>query len=247
MKLDPPISTEDAAINSRHLEDYFSRSRVRLSPDDFGPSGGGEAEITRLSEWSQGLHPPMLWFEGPTLEVDEFENPLTSMAAKFIGMVAVHKLNVISYFCEVPRACRSADTPEAKGAIGLLYALLRQLVETLPPRLDTAVDLSESRFAKLDGSMNTWKEAIELFGDLLSAFSTIVFCTIDGLHWLDGKDTDAPLAQLVSTLRHDRLKVFFTTCGRSACLLDQLDREEIFSLDDLAILRDVRYDFDIIQ
>lgn len=234
-------------INSRHLEDYFRRSRVRLSPDDFDPSAGGETSITRLSEWSQGLHPPMLWFEGPALEVDDFENPLTGMAAKFIGMVAVHKLNVISYFCEVPSVCQNADTPEAKGAIGLLYALLRQLVETLPPRLETTVDLSESRFAKLDGSMNTWTEAIELFGDLLSVFSTIVFCVIDGLHWLDGKDTDAPLAQLVATLRHDRLRVFFTTCGRSACLLDQLERDEIFSLDDLAILRDVPYGFDTIQ
>lgn len=241
------IGTEDLIIISRHLEDYFCRARVRLSPDDFGPNGAGEAAITRLSEWSQGLHPPLLWFEGPTLEVDDFENPLTSMAAKFVDMVETHKLNVISYFCEVPRTRRSADTPEAEGAIGLLYALLRQLVETLPPRLETTIDLSESRFAKLDGSMNTWTEAIELFGDLLSVLGTIVFCVIDGLHWLDGRDTDAPLAQLVTTLRHDRLRVFFTTCGRSACLLDQLDRDEIFSLDDLAILRDVPYDFDIIQ
>lgn len=246
MKLDSPISTEDAVINSRHLEDYFSRSRVRLSPDNFGPSGEGEAEITRLSEWSQGLHPPMLWFEGPVLDVDDFENSLTSMAAKFVEMVETHQINVISYFCEVPRTRRSADTPEAEGAVGLLYALLRQLIETLPPRLDTTVDLSESRFAQLDGSMDTWTEATKLFGDLLTVLSTTVFCVIDGLHWLDGKDTDAPLAHLATTLRHDKLRVLLTTCGRSACLIDHLERDETFVVDDFAASRDAPYDFDII-
>lgn len=237
---------EDICVISRHLEDYFSRDRVRLLPYKFGLITG-EVAAGRLGEWSQGLSPPFLWFEGPMLEMDDYENPLTSTAAKFVAIVAAHQLSVISYFCEVPRARRSADTAEAEGAIGLLYALLRQLVETLPPRLETTVDLSESRFAKLDGSMNTWTEAIELFGDLLSVLSTIVFCVIDGLHWLDGKDTDAPLAQLVTTLRHDRLRVFFTTCGRSACLLDHLERDETFSLDDLPTRRGVPYDFDIIQ
>lgn len=101
------------------------------------------------------------------------------MAAKFVGMVAAHQLNVISYFCEIPRTIRGNHTPEEEGAISLLYALLRQLVETLPPRLETTVDLSDSRFAKLDGSMNTWTEAIELLRDLLSALSGIVFCVVD--------------------------------------------------------------------
>lgn len=244
INLDSHFGIEDVVINSRHLEDYFCRSRVRLSPDDFGPIAGGEEAVTRLSEWSQGLHPPMLWFEGPTLEADDFENPLTSIAAKFVSMVAAHQLEVISYFCEVPRASTDHNTPEAEGAISLLYALLRQLVEKLPPRLDTAVDLSEARFKKLDGSMNNWTEAIELLGDVLSVLRGVVFCVIDGLHWLDGEGTDAPLAQLLTALRHDRLRVFFTTCGRSACLLDYLERDEIFIMGDLTMLRDAPYDFD---
>lgn len=136
----------------------------------------------------------MLWFEGPALEVDDFENPLTSIAAKFVGMVEAHQLDVISYFCEVPRACGRHGIPEAESAISLLYSLLRQLVEKLPHRLDTAVNLSEARFENLDGSMNSWTEAIELLGDLLSVLRT--------------------------ALRHDRLRVFFTTCGRPACLLE---------------------------
>lgn len=175
--------------------------------------------------------------------MDDFENPLSSMAARFVGMVEAHELNVISYFCEIPRTSQRRDTPEAEGATSLLYALLRQLVEILPPRLDTTVDFSESRFAKLDGSLKTWSEAIELLGDLLSALKGIVFCVIDGLHWLDGEGTDAPLAQLLTALRHDRLRVFFTTCGRSGCLLEHLERDEILILDQLDTPRDSAYDF----
>lgn len=205
---------------------------------------GGEEAVRTLSEWSQGLRAPMLWFEGPASEVDDLENPLTSMAAKFVDMVAAHQLNVISYFCEIPRSTRGRDTPEAQGAISLLYALLRQLVEALPPRVETTVDLSESRFAELNGSLETWVEAIELFGDLLSVSSGLVFCVIDGLHWLDGAGTDEPLAQLLRALRNDRLRVFFTTCGRSGCLLEHLERDETLVVGDLSALRDVPYDFD---
>lgn len=241
---DGPIGAEDLVVNSRHLEDHFSRSRIRLDTNDSCPIGVEEAVITRLSDWSQGLYPPMLWFEGPMYGVDDFENPLTSMAARFVGMVAAQQIKVVSYFCEVPRASRGHDTPEAEGAISLLYALLRQLVETLPPRLDTSVDLSEKRFARLDGSMNTWTGAIKILEDLLRVLSGVVFCVIDGLQWLDDKGTDAPLAQLVTALRHDRLRVLLTTSGRSGCLLEHLERDEILVLDDLAILRDVPHDFD---
>lgn len=241
---DSQIGPEDPLINSCHLEDHFSRNRVRLSPDDFHPMRGGSEVTTRLSEWSQGLAPPMLWLEGLTLEMDDFENPLTSIAAKVVAMVTAHQLNTISYFCEVPRTSRGIDTPEAEGVINLLYALLRQMVEMLPPRLDTTVDLSRERFEMLDGSLSTWKEAIELFRDLVSVLSGVVFCVVDGLHWLDGEATDACLAQLLTTLRQHKLRVLFTTSGRSGCLLDHLERDEILIADDLAITRDTPYDLD---
>lgn len=241
--LDLPIDAEDPVISSRHLEDYFSRSRVRLSPDDFNLMEGGDEVITRLSEWSQGLCPPILWLEGPTLEVDDFENPLTSIAAKLVSTVAAHNLPAISYFCELPRTGEDRNTPEADGSISLLYALLRQFIETLPPRLETTIDFSEERFARLDGSLNTWTEAIELLGDLLSVLSGVVFCVIDGLHWLDDPGTDAPLAQLITALRHERLRVLFTTCGRSGCLLENLERDETLIVNGIAMLRDGPFHF----
>lgn len=170
-----------------------------------------------------------MWLEGPAIEVDDTENPLTSLAAKFIDLVVMNKLPVISYFCEIPQTVDSNVTREAKGTVSLLYALLRQVVELLLPRLETALDLSEERFLGLDGTLDTWPEALGVFRDLVMSLAPgTVYCVVDGLHWLDDKTTDLALAQLVECLRGGTLKVLFTTSGRSGCLLECLEPGETF-------------------
>lgn len=89
-------------------------------------------------------------------------------------------------------------------------------------------------FLELDGTLETWSQAIALFRDVLRTLSGIVFCVIDGLHWLDARSTDIPLAQLVHVLRKDGLRVVFTTSGRSGCLLDEAQREETHSMQDMS-------------
>ncbi|ROW06828.1 hypothetical protein VMCG_04097 [Cytospora schulzeri] len=226
-------SAEDIALNSRHLEDFFSGERTRLATDSFSPTATRSDMILRLSEWAQGLNGPILWLDGPAIEVDDTENPLTSLAAKFIDLVGANNLRVISYFCEIPRTANVHVTREMKGTVSLLYALLRQMVELLLPRLETSVDLSEERFLSLDGSLDTWSEALAMFRDLMSLAPGTVYCVIDGFHWLDDKTTDSALAQLVECLRDGRLKVLFTTSGRSGCLLERLEPEEIFVVSEI--------------
>lgn len=223
-----PYTAEDIALNSRHLEDFFSRGRIRLAAESFSPTAMVSDVVLRLSEWAQGLHDPILWIDGPAVEVDDTENPLTSLAAKFIDLVGANRLPVISYFCEIPRTADNNVTRELKGTVSLLYALLRQMVEQLLPRLETSLDLSEERFLSLDGSLDTWAEALEMFRDLVSLVPGTVYCVIDGFHWLDDKTTDLALAQLVECFRGGRLKVLFTTSGRSGCLLESLETGETF-------------------
>lgn len=219
-------TAEDVVLNSRHPEDFFSRERVRLATDSFSLMPVSPDVILRLSEWAQDQHDPILWLEGPAIEADETENPLTSLAAKFIDLVETNELPVMSYFCEIPRTVDSNITREVKGTVSLLYALLRQMVELLLPRLETSLDLSEERFLTLDGTLDTWSEAQDMFRDLMSLAPGTVYCVVDGLHWLDDKTTDVTLAQLVDCLRGGRMKVLFTTSGRSGCLLDGLESEK---------------------
>lgn len=198
----------------------------------FGATPLGHDAVARLEEWSQGLGPARLWLEGPVLACDDVENPVTGAAAKFIRLAEIHRLTVVSYFCEVPRSRSGSgqSDPEMTGAIGLLYALLRQMVEVLSPRLDTTIDLSEDRFTALDGTPDTWAQATALLRDVVSVVSGTVFCVIDGLHWLDSTSTDVPLAELLHVLRKDNLRVLVTTSGRCGCLLEEFEREETCSL-----------------
>lgn len=158
--------------------------------------------------------------------MDNIENPLTNLAAKFIDLAEMNSLPVISYFCEIQRVVPENATRESKGAISLLYALIRQMVELLLPRFETTVDLSEERFLSLDGSLDGWTEALRMLRDLMKLKPGIVYCVIEGFHWLDDKTTDLPLAELVKCLRGGELKVLFTTSGRSGCLLEHLDGAE---------------------
>lgn len=196
--------------------------------------------MERLQEWSQGLCTPMLWLEGPTVDLDDFENPLTGAAAKFVQLAEVNHFTVVSYFCKLRRQSPGQGEPEEQAAISLLYAILRQMIEALPPRLETMLDFSEQRFLDLDGTLGTWSQAIALLRDTLSMVSGIVFCVIDGLHWLDSRSTDRPLAQLLQVLRKDSMRVLFTTSGRSGCLLGDLSRSDIHTLQDMSPHRAAR-------
>lgn len=229
--------SEQIAINSRYLEDFFSRDRVRLPFVDFSHVAIDAECISRLAEWSQGAAAPIFWLNGLTLEGDDLENPITMLAARFIEMVVGAHLSVISYFCSILTVAQDgsrSSTPEEQGSVALLYALIRQMIELLLPRFDTSVNMSEERLSQLDGTMRSWKEALALFKDLVCLVGEsreTVFCVIDGLHWLDDKSTSESLALLVETLRYNsKLRVLFTTSGRSSCLLDDIDRDEMFSV-----------------
>lgn len=189
--------------------------------------------MSRLSEWSQGTASPMLWLDGPFVEGPDSSNPLTLLAGKVIEVTDENRLNVISYFCDIRRTDGAAPR-EVQALVALLYALIRQLIELLPPRFDLDVDLSEERFLRLKGDIGSWEEALQLFRDLLELVpGSAVFCVIDGLHVLDYRSIQRPLTLLLGQLRHsnNRLRVLFTTSGRSYCLGKEMRAHEIVAID----------------
>lgn len=169
------------------------------------------------------------------MEAEDLENPLAMLAAKFVELAATSRLPVLSYFCEIPRAKPDgiSRTREERGAVSLVYALLRQLVELLLPRFHSSIDLSEERFLRLDGTLDSWEEAMLLLRDLVGLLiQNTVFCVIDGMHWLDDKSTDNPLRVLVESLRaSNKVRLLFTTSGRSACLRGALRDVEVLVMD----------------
>ena len=221
-------TTEDVDWNSKNLESFFHRDRVRIESDLSGPVSLDPETITCLSEWIKSSGFSFLWLDGSEYITEHDGNLLTLMASHFIEAIENLQLQVISYFCELRRGeiIRTGNTWESQAMISFGYALLRQLTELLSPRFRTNIDLSEARFARLEGSVASWPEFLSLLDDVLSILPSTVFCVVDGLSWLDDRSTNDHLKKLLRVLRKKNLKVLFTTTGRSSCLLEELDLDE---------------------
>ncbi|KAI8627667.1 hypothetical protein F5Y19DRAFT_440740 [Xylariaceae sp. FL1651] len=222
-------TSEEVLLNSRDLEDYFHRDRVRLRGDPLRPNSVTPDAFRRLSEWMKNQSSRFLWLEGPPTHADDFENPLTVLANCVIELAEQAHVPVISYCCELRRGERLRAgnvSREAQASVSLVFALIRQMIELLSPKFETVTDLSEARFRLLDGSILNWRGMIQVARDVLQLMPDTLLCIIDGFHWLDDRGTTGYLEELVQAMRGTKLRVLFTTTGRSGCLLKQLQVHE---------------------
>jgi hypothetical protein len=245
-------SQDDIALWSSHLEDYFDRDRIRLESLSRYPTKGKREDdstyplqrvvssqviIDRLANWTRpgrqagtANSSRTLWFRGPSISVDGFDNPQTTLSYGIVELASRVRVPLLSHFCELPRKHRlRAGVPnlETQALISLTYSLIRQVVEQLLPQFETAISLSPERFRQLDGTLASLGEAVVLLGEMLPLMGDVVLCIIDGLHWLDDRTTDSMLQRLINIfVEHDNIRVLFTTSGRSGCLLDALTQED---------------------
>ncbi|KAK5625865.1 hypothetical protein RRF57_001581 [Xylaria bambusicola] len=225
---------EDILLSSKHLEDFFNRDRLRLEEDRAGPIGVSPSVVRRLSEWMKNPTSYLLWLEGPRIFGDDINNPFDVLANRVIQLAEHNYVPTISYRCELRRGEQlrpGNDSREAQASISLICALIRQMVELLLPKFQAVVDLSEARFRVSDGCILSWSETVGLFRDLLPLMPDTLFCIIDGLHWLDDESTTRCLEELVRTMRGSKMRVLFTTTGRSTCLRQQLLKDEQYCVE----------------
>lgn len=224
---------DDIEIRSASLEDHFCRDQVRPRLESDDPLPFESDAILRLKEWSQGATSSLLWLAGPVVEGIDSRNPLTLLASRVIDLTDDNHLNVISYFCHMRRA-HGIVSREVRSLVALLYAMIRQLIELLPPRVDSEKHLSNERFSRLKGTLDSWEEALNVMEDVLALVpGTAVFCIIDGLDVLDYRSIQQPLALLLKRLRNSapKLRVLFTTSGRSYCLGQEIKAQENMVID----------------
>lgn len=159
------------------------------------------------------------------------------------------RLPVISHYCSLPSRSRDNMTPFEQGLIALAYSLVRQLIDCLPPVVnsDVACHLGSERFRFLDGTLNCWKEVLSLIDRLIYHAPPLLLCVIDGIDLLQDASTDAYIRSLVRVLlthtRHETVpmadgshrqrvlfKVLFTVTGRPSSLVEPLaDNQHILS------------------
>lgn len=195
--------------------------------------------MSSLSQWGISSDSQVLAIGGsPTTA---FPSPVAMISACYTFFARQAKLPVISHFCALPSQTRDNVTPFEQGLLALAYNLIRQLVDCLPPVVDSnvACHLSCERFRFLTDTLACWKEVLSLIDCLLSLAPPLLVCVIDGLDVLQDASTDVYIRSLVRVLlthtRHETvkmpdgrrgqrvlLKVLFTVAGRPSSLVETL-------------------------
>lgn len=229
---------EDIQYDSRDLEDFFDREAIMIDRDEAAVLFVQWAVVAALQEWTMAVGSEMLCIVGPSPGPSPSTTSL--IAAKYAASASHAKLPVISFFCKPSyRNVPHGSTPEAEALISLTYALIRQLIELLPSVLGPNRRFQRQRFEALDGSLDSWNDAVAILNDLLDVSPPVLFCVIDGFEQLDDTSTQKCMGELIEALRGDSitnkdsagskriLKVLFTTAGRSKCLLTNLEESEL--------------------
>lgn len=109
-------------------------------------------------------------------------------AAKIVVAVDELKLPTISFFCDARPAINhpssSTDTKVDTAALilGLVYSLIFQLVDVLPPLTETGPLIDMSQVESLDGNITSLPKALDLFSQLLALAPPYLVCVIDSFH-----------------------------------------------------------------
>jgi hypothetical protein len=232
---DTTSNTDNLKLLVQSTTSKFEHGRLKLPAEGFAAMSIPSSAIIRLHDWvvSDPRPSSCLWLRGMHDDLTEdTSNSITMLAAKFVELAEQIKLQnnkpppCVSYFCRI-RARRSDGTkpsPEAQGLVELLYALINQLAVILDVSGTRLQNLPEEN---LDGTFQTWQQAMQVFSALLAAVTPGMLCVVDALHWLDGAEVENKLAELVRVLRKSSMMVLFTTSARCGALLREVPAEDV--------------------
>jgi len=182
--------------------------------------------IHALQQWISAEKSRLLWIIGPS----EFCTPsaMAPAASNIVASARASDCPVIVHFCKKPTfdIVQSSQNSEETAIIGLVYNLIRQLLQFLSPEVDNRLDLSQERFSTLDGTITSWNKALGLFEELLNSAPPLLLGVIDGLDKLDFKEGSSMCEAFLAVLRRYQqscgdqkvFKILLTTSGMSGSL-----------------------------
>ena len=233
-------TVDDVLARSRYLENFFSRDRILVPNAIVKPVMVNKHTLVRLLRWSRATSPSQtLWIKGPYTPTRDSENHMTRIGLKLVNLAHERRPNVsmISFFCQLKAGnnLQPNEIAQTEALTSVIYALIRQILEILPLSLENDIDLTESRFQRLNGTKGAWKEALMILENLVGHITQPVFCILDGLQWLEHTSTQKPLRKLLEVLRHKCLHVLYITAGSSASLGDTISKDETLGEQDLRV------------
>jgi hypothetical protein len=164
----------------------------------------------------------MLWIMGA--QEHRYPSSTSMVAASVVKSAIDINIPLVHIFCDWP------GKNEEKVIVNILYSIIRQLVNILPSKVETCSDFSTIRFGNLDGSFQTWDEALSICAELFIEVPSPLLVVVDGIEHVGLGSCKKNIEGLLSVLsahisrlsEHDKspkvFKVLFTTAGNCASL-----------------------------
>jgi hypothetical protein len=233
-----PWNRDVAVQHSSVLKAFFSPDRVCLADAAVRSAPVSKQTLARLTRWSQPNSPArMLWMRGPYTPARNLENPLTRLAAKLATMARQSGVPFISYFCPLAQQTpcmpqrQHGEMTESAPLTALLYALIWQVVQLLPPLFESEMDLSAELFERLARAQLTWEDVLAILKDIVALVPGPMFCILEGVQRLEQSNTNSYLSKFIAVLRElggglTRMHVLLVTTGTSTTLRDAIPTNE---------------------
>lgn len=214
-------SRVELQLATAHLQEYFDNDD---QIPDYDPTIDIIVEKTvveSLNKWSTGNYSQVLAIGNLS---DGNASPVALISAFYANLAQDTKAPIIAHFCSLPPTAKTGVTLFQQGLIALVYSLIRQLLEYLPPVVNgsPAHTVKAENFALLDGTLASWKEVLSLIDTLLYYAPPLLMCIVDGLDRLQDLSTDEYIRSLIRIFVSHTRRPADSTPGTQSILLKVL-------------------------
>lgn len=182
----------------------------------------------------------LLYLEAAAYSAEARSPQVTVAAARIVEAADQIRLPTLSFFCDYSLSESdpnhlAPDDEEASVSpplLGLVYSLIFQLTQLLPPLTNIGSLITDSEIASLNASFTSWSLALRILSKLLTVAPSFLLCVVDGFHAFEGSGTDlTPTRELLGVLQKAMeverkvLKVLFTDSRRAFSLVQTIPME----------------------
>ncbi|KAI9375342.1 hypothetical protein BJX61DRAFT_549656 [Aspergillus egyptiacus] len=190
-------SRVELQLASAKLEDYFDDDGQVVEHKPDSDVIVEEGIISSLKQWATDTYSQIL-------AIGDSNNtsghaPVTVISACYANLAREARVPLIAHFCYLPSTAVNGMTVFQQGLIALVYSLIRQLIELLPPVANgtSTRTINPEHITSLDGTLASWKEVLSLIDSLLYFAPPLLMCIVDGLDKLQDPSTDEYIRSLI--------------------------------------------------
>ena len=192
-----------------------------------------------LERWTLDNASTLFYLEAAAYSAEARSPEVTVAAARIVETADKIGLPTMSFFCDIPPgsdADRPASNDEATSVspplLGLVYSLIFQLTQLLPPLTNIGSLIVASQVSSLNASFTSWPLALEILAKLLTVAPDFLLCVVDGFYAFETPEMDStPIREFLNVfqnamdMRQRVLKVLFTNSRRAFSLVQAIPSE----------------------